>query len=220
MVRMSSDPFQMAMIHRTFRTEFGNLPGLIQAVAPGDTKRSKEIGHYLVNMMSVMHHHHAAEDDILWPKLRARVPNCDEHIQRTERQHAAIAESLNKAQSLQPMWQRSADKRSGEQLSAAVDGLSANITEHFADEEQNIVPLIRDSITAEEWQAFIDRGAAYVNPRNVWFALAYAGFLLRDATLDEQHRFVSSVPLGLRIVLKLFGRRAFDTYNTKLYGTH
>jgi hypothetical protein len=37
------------------------------------------------------------------------------------------------------------------------------------------------SATPDEWQAFIDRDAAYVNPRNLWFALAYAGLLLRDA---------------------------------------
>jgi hypothetical protein len=30
---MPSDPFQMAMIHRACRTEFGNLPGLIRDVA-------------------------------------------------------------------------------------------------------------------------------------------------------------------------------------------
>lgn len=72
---MRSDPFQMAMIHRTFRTEFGNLPGLIRAVTPGDTKRSRFVGNYLDDMIAVLHHHHAAEDEVLWPKLHERIPS-------------------------------------------------------------------------------------------------------------------------------------------------
>ena len=71
---------------------------------------------------------------------------------------------------------------------------------------------------AEEWQTFIDRGAAYVNPRNLWFALAYAGFLLRDGTPDERRRFIEAVPLPLRVTLKLLGGRAHSAYRTKLYG--
>ena len=62
------------------------------------------------------------------------------------------------------------------------------------------------------------RGAAYVNPRNLWFALAYAGFLMRDGTPDEQRRFIEALPLPLRLTLKLLGGRANSAYRTKLYG--
>ena len=127
---MPSDPFQMAMIHRTFRNEFGHISELVRAVTPRDTKRSGIVGSYCDNMISVLHHHRAAE----------------------------------------------------------------------------------------EWQTFIDRGAAYVNPRNLWFALAYAGFLLRDGTPDEQRRFIEAVPLPLRVTLKLLGGRARSAYRTRLYG--
>ena len=66
---MPSDPFQMAMIHRTFRNEFGHISDLIRAVASRDTKRSGVVGSYCDNIISVLHHHHAAEDEVLWPKL-------------------------------------------------------------------------------------------------------------------------------------------------------
>ncbi|MDT5106057.1 MAG: hypothetical protein QOI25_3570, partial [Mycobacterium sp.] len=158
------------------------------------------------------------EDEVLWPKLRIRIPRCDEEIQRAEDEHAGISELIDKVQSLRPSWRASAESRLAEQLSGAVDELWTGIKEHFEHEEQNIVPLIGEYITPDEWQAFIDRGATYVNPRNLWFALAYAGLLLRDATPDEQRRFIAAVPLGLRIVLKLLGGRAYDAYQTKLYG--
>jgi hypothetical protein len=215
---MPSDPFQMAMSHRTFRTEFGNLPGRIQTVTPGDTKRSTFVGDYLGNMISVLHHHHAAEDEVLWPKLYERIPSCDNEIQRVEGEHVGIAELIDTVQSVRPSWMGSAEPRLAEQLGAAVDQLSASANEHFDHEEQNVVPLIGEYITPEEWQVFIDRGAAYVNPRNLWFALAYAGFLLRDATPDEQRHFVAAVPFALRMVLKLLGRRAYAGYRAELYG--
>jgi hypothetical protein len=44
------------------------------------------------------------------------------------------------------------------------------------------------------------------------------GCLLRDATPDEQTRFIAALPFALRIVLKLLGERAYATYRTKLYG--
>jgi len=202
---MPSDSFQMAMIHRTFRTEFGNLSGLIRAVAQGDTKRSTLFGDYLGNMILVLEHHHTAEDEVLWPKFRARTSIGAIEIERVEREHVHIAELIDKVQSIRPSWTGSADPRLAEQLSDAVEDLSASANEHFDHEERNIVPLIGEYITPKEWKDFIDRGAAYVNPRNVWFALAYAGFLLRDATPDEQRRFIAAVPFALRMVLKLLG---------------
>ena len=78
--------------------------------------------------------------------------------------------------------------------------------------------LIGEHLTQAEWQAFIDRGGAYVNPANVWFSLAFAGLVLRDATSEERVRFSASLPLPLRIVLKTLGRHAYASYQKKLYG--
>ena len=215
---MRSDPFQMAMIHRAFRVEFGNLPGLIRAVSPGDTKRSRFVGNYLDNMILVLHHHHAAEDALLWPTLYERIPICDHEIQRAKDEHVGIAKLIGNVQSLRPSWSGSAEPRLAEQLSSAVAQLSVDANEHFDYEEQLVVPLIGEYIAPEEWQAFIDRGAAYVNPRNLWFALAYAGVLLRDATPDERRRFDAALPFALRTVLKLLGGRAYARYQTELCG--
>lgn len=215
---MPSDPFQMAMIHRTFRREFSNLSGLIRALPPGDTHRSTLVGNYLGNMISVLHHHHDAEDELLWPKLHDRTPCCSDTLQRAQAEHAVIAEAIDKVQSVRPLWVRSAEPRLAEQLSAAIEELSAHADEHFDREERNVVPLISQYITYEEWQDFIDRGAAYVRPKNLWFSLAYSGFLLGDAAPDEQRRFLAALPMALRTVVKLLGGRAYAGYRTKLYG--
>jgi hemerythrin-like domain-containing protein len=215
---MPSDPFQMAMIHRTFRREFSNLSGVIRAMPPGNTDQSRFVGNYLGNLISVLHHHHDAEDELLWPTLHDRTPCSADTLQRGQAEHAVIAEAIDKIEAVRPLWARSAESRLDEQLSAAIDELSAHADEHFDHEERNVVPLISQYITDEEWQDFIDRGAAYVNPRNIWFSLAYSGFLLGDAAPDEQRRFMAALPVALRMVVRLLGRRAHASYRTKLYG--
>ncbi|MEV3904854.1 hemerythrin domain-containing protein [Mycobacterium sp. NPDC050551] len=215
---MTSEPFQMAMIHRTFRIEFGNIPALINDVAPGDVKRSRTVGAYLGNMLSVLHHHHAAEDDFLWPTLHSRSGLGDDVADRARTEHLAIADVMKDIESIRPSWQRTADSRHGTVLADRVDALSGIAAGHFRDEERDLVPLVGEHLSAAEWQTFIDRGAAYVKPANLWFALAYGGILLSQATPEEGRRFMAAVPVPLRIVLKLAGGRAYRSHRTALYG--
>jgi hypothetical protein len=124
---------------------------------------------------------------------------------------------VDETQEVRSAWQASAEPAAAERFACAVDDLCAGIGEHFDHEEQSLVPVIAEHITAEEWQAFIDRGAAYVKPTNLRFSLAYAGFLMGDATPDEQRRFMDSIPLPLKVVLKLAGKRVHSAYRSKLY---
>lgn len=213
---MPSDPFQMVMVHRTFRNEFANSSKVVRAVVPGDTRRSAFIGRYLGNVISVLHHHHAAEDDLLWPKLLDRMPFDGSTFQRAEDEHAVIGAAIDKVERARSVWARQPGLYTGEQLAAAIEELSARADEHFDYEEMNVVPLIAQHITQGEWQEFIDRGAATVGPKNLWFSLAYSGFLLADATPEERRRFLASVPAPLRIVVTLLGGRAHAGYRAKL----
>ncbi len=97
--------------------------------------------------------------------------------------------------------------------------LSADVDAHLNDEEQHIVPLINAHITADEWQECLDRGAAFLTPRNVRFALAFGGFVLEDASTEEGQRFIAGLPLPPRVLLQLFGHRIFAAYRTRLYGS-
>lgn len=215
---MPSDPFQMAMIHRTFRRQFTDLSTLIRCLPPGDTRRSKFVGNYLANLLSVLHHHHAAEDELLWPKLHERTPDCGDAVARGQTEHTIIAEAINQVQTVGRRWAHRPDRHLAEQLSTALDELSACAGEHFDHEERTVLPLVAQYVDAPEWQGFIDRGAAYVRPRNLWFSLGYSGFLLADASPTEQRQLLESLPVPLRIVVKLLGGHAYTQYRMRLYG--
>lgn len=215
---MACDPFQMALIHQAFRTQFRELPGLISAVAANDAARAKRVGSHLANMIDVLHHHHAAEDDVLWPPLVERAPDHAEDIRRAVDEHDGVSAAIDRVIALRTSWLTESNSALTVQLADAVEELSATLSHHLDNEEQTIVPLIEQWITAGEWQKFIDRGGAYVKPANLQFALAFAGFVLNESTSDERQRFIASVPFAPRILLQLLGGRALMAYQRKAYG--
>jgi hemerythrin-like domain-containing protein len=81
-----------------------------------------------------------------------RVPTADLKIQQMEDAHAAIAEAVEKVQTVRTPWRTSAGPELAAQLIAATEDLSARVDTHLEDEEQNILPLINQHITADEWK--------------------------------------------------------------------
>ena len=216
---MTTDAFEMALVHRVFRRELGNASYLIGGVAAGDKTRSGLIATHLGHVLAALHHHHAAEEDLLWPKLHTRVSLRDNDVVRMEDQHAGIAESVEKVESLRVLWATSAEPRFAGQLRAAVEELAANVNEHLEDEERNVVPLINEHINADEWAECIERGAAFLPKMNVRMALVFVGLVLQDATPAEQQLVLAGIPLPPRVFWRLLGKRTFESYRTTLYGS-
>lgn len=213
-----SEPFQMPMIHRTFTAEFGNLAALTQGLPAGDVPRARFVSNYLSNLISVLHHHHLAEDELLWPKLADRAGSSRETLDRVGAEHTVIDDAIGAVQAARALWAERAEPVPAQRLGAALTELSELARSHFEHEERDVVPLIEEHICASEWQAFIDRGAAYVTPKNLWFSLAYSGVLLAAAKPDERDRFMVALPLPLRTVVRVLGRHVYHRYRKRLYG--
>jgi iron-sulfur cluster repair protein YtfE (RIC family) len=214
---MATDAFEMAMVHRVFRTELHNAAGLVRDTEPGDIKRSALVSAHLTFMADALHHHHLAEDELVWPKLHERAPSLGADATRMERQHNGIARAVDTVRAIAPRWRGSAEREVTDELASAVDALSALVDEHLADEEANAVPLINEHLTPKEWQQAIDRGAAFLwkHPK---LGLVLGGFVLAEASPDEQVRFLAGVPLPQRTLMRLFGHRAYASYCMPLYG--
>src|ERR1700742_5147724 len=112
---MPTDAFDMAIVHRVLRTELHNAPELVRDVDVGDTKRSAIVGGHLKFIMAALHNHHAAEDELIWPKLRARAPAQSAEIARMVDQHRGIAETVASVQAILEPWSMSADRRLAQQ---------------------------------------------------------------------------------------------------------
>jgi iron-sulfur cluster repair protein YtfE (RIC family) len=215
---MPTDAFDMAIVHRVFRTELHNAPVLVRDVKAGDTKRSAIVGDHLNFIFAALHNHHVAEDELVWPKLHARAPAQASEIARMESQHQAIAEGVTTVQYGVATWTASADPRLAERLIAAVENLSAVVDEHLADEELNIVPLINEHITSDEWQESVARAAEFLSRKNLRLGLVLGGYVLDVASANEGQRIMSNVPLPKRVLLQLLARPTLASYRRKIYG--
>jgi hemerythrin-like domain-containing protein len=211
-----SAAFEMAMIHRVFRTELHAVPELIDGVQPGDTKRAAIINAHLSFIVAVLHHHHAAEDDLIWPKLHARMPLRDSDIRRMEDAHRAIAAGVATAKGTGSAWAKTAAPSAAERLRTAVDELTGLVDMHLDAEERDVVPLIEECITAPEWKKVTARGASFLrtHPR---LGLVFGGCILEGVSDDDKRRFLASVPSAARMMWQLVGTRTYESYRAKLY---
>jgi hypothetical protein len=91
---------EMVMIHRVFRRESGQLPGLIRQVQRGDGVRVALLADAIDDLLTGLHVHHGGEDALLWPKLLIRAYLDGPLIARMQLQHEQVAVRLESAQKL------------------------------------------------------------------------------------------------------------------------
>jgi hemerythrin-like domain-containing protein len=200
------DTWEMPIIHRVFRREFGLLPKIIRAVQPGDLVRAKKVGNHARELLTALHHHHSIEDELLWPALNERVTFEKPLVERMEAQHASVGSLIYQAQVLIPKWSKTGDLLTGRDLAEVLEHLATELNAHLADEEEHILPVVEQHITADEWQRLGDRGMASI-PRNR--LLVQLGHILEDTNPEERARFLGKVPLPGRIAYRLIGERKF-----------
>ena len=97
--------------------------------------------------------------------------------------------------------------------------LGTVVGEHLDNEERDVVPLIEQHVSAQEWQEMLDRGAAFLTPRTVRRALVFGGLVLEAADSPRQRaQFLAGLPRGPRMLVTLFSARALAAQRRKLAG--
>lgn len=225
---MPTDAFEMALVHRVFRSELKSAPDLIRLAQPGQRGRRAHVSGHISNVLAALHHHHLAEDEVLWPILHARVPRRTEDIQRMETDHARMAELVGSVEKRLASWSAASDStaadcaaqvQAAQMLISEVEKLANLVDEHLRSEERLIVPLINEHITDSEWRATTARGASFLNIRNLRFGVAFVGMVLAECTADERRRFLAEMPPPRRLLVKALSRRAMTSYRAQLAST-
>jgi iron-sulfur cluster repair protein YtfE (RIC family) len=144
-----------------------------------------------------LHIHHTAEDHDLWPRMRTHLADRPDELallQAMQDEHAHIDPLLAAVEDAL------ADRDGGHQrLGDTVDALASALHGHLTHEEREVLPLIDQSLTQAEWQAFSNdqrrrvglRGAAQVFP-----------WLLDGATPEQARALLAGLPPPLRVVCR------------------
>jgi len=202
---------QMVVIHQALRREFTLLPALVAAVSDNDAVRARPIGEHLALVLDMLHGHHEAEDELLWPLLRQRVPLCKELIDVMEQQHQVVADAIHAIQASLPAWTAHGSAADRDRIGAALRGLNAALTEHLDLEEQEILPLLHEHVTVPEWLA-PQHHAVEHGPKSLSGRLTIAGLVLEDATPPQRAWFMSVLPPPARVLWRLVGARRYAAH--------
>jgi len=207
------DPTDMVVVHRVFRREFALLPRMVRATPSGDVARSGEVANHARELLDALHHHHHGEDDLLWPNLIQRIDEERSAVERMEQQHERVALLIEKSDVLLPPWRTSA--KNGEELSVVLSELSTQLNAHLAEEESIVLPLIKWTITQDEWAQLGKRGMASIPPKR---RLVFLGHILEEASPQERALFLRHVPAPARLAFRLFGAKQHRSEIARLRG--
>jgi len=168
------DMSMMVALHDALRRELAQVGRIarLRDDNPGPLLRAALGWELFKKFLSI---HHQAEDDVLWPALRARLAGQPDRValaDALEAEHEVIEPLLAAVDAA------AADPDYGYQrLGDIVDELSVRLTAHLAHEEADGLPLIDASLTPAEWQHF----ARVHGERNLPDASRYLPWLLSGA---------------------------------------
>ena len=207
------DTHEMVLIHRVIRREFGQLPRLFRSAA-NDRARSEVIGAHAREMLHFLHTHHTGEDELLFPLLRERAALDPELMDRMDAQHAQVNDAVAAISAELPAWTASADA-AGKRMAALIDATMPALTDHLAEEEQKLLPIVSVTLTQSEWDALGKHGMSAIP---VTRRLVILGHITEEADAAERQRFLQVVPAPARLAYKLIGHRQFTRETTAIRG--
>jgi hemerythrin-like domain-containing protein len=205
----------MFMVHTMLLREFGAMAALVRGVPGGDAERIGIVVEHIELVADLLHHHHGAEDVYIWPKLLTRLPAATAPLVHSMESHHRAIEALNEDLSAAlATWRTTAS--SGSPVAAILDDLVPLLTEHLLTEEDDVLPLIGQCVTAAEWAEMLADASSGLDPAVVPLLF---GMLEYDADPEIFRMTIDQLPAELRPVIHDLAGKAYAAHSERLYGT-
>src|SRR4029453_6388067 len=184
-------------------------------VPDGHLRRAADVAGYVTFNLDSVHNHHTAEDEYLWPLLLERARPDAALIRRMEEQHDRFATYTAEARRQLADWRAAPVRASGSRLADALAQLTDALAEHLDDEEAHVLPLVTEHVTVAEWQDLGQRAFDKFPPSPRPLMM---GQLLAVAPPEEAALFMGKLPLPVRLIWRLAGRRKYVRYMRRVRG--
>jgi hypothetical protein len=191
----------MLAAHDAFRRD---LARLAQAAAFADLpdparRASVRAGWELFKRQ--LHLHHTAEDAIVWPALRERLPHSDHALSvldAMEAEHQQIDPLLG---AVDDAFTRAEEGRASDvrAIGEAADALATSLTGHLTHEERDGLPLIGLALTSAEWRGV---GFAIVRRNGLSAGGEMFAWLADGADPDQAAAAIGTLPPPARLVYR------------------
>lgn len=207
------DTREMNVVHVVFRREFWQLPSLVRGVMAEDAVRAQVVARHADFMLRWLSGHHDAEDVALWPVLAGRVPDLVAALM-TE-QHQAAHDEIECIGPLLTRWRTSADEGARDALADRLDALHILLMTHLDAEEQQLLPLAAETLSAEEWKHFQTAGRS----GRIADVPLTLGLLRYDADPQFFTAMMAEISQPVRALLLRLATRSFRAHAHRVYGS-
>ncbi|GGO10292.1 hypothetical protein GCM10010116_20660 [Microbispora rosea subsp. aerata] len=191
--------------HAGLRREFGRLAEALDRCDPRDERRRSIIDEHTALLLRALHRHHTEEDEAIWPLLRDLVPQAGEVLDRLEADHQEMDAVIGRL---------SAGGRPPREVAADLRALERLLNTHLDLEESEVVPLIREHVSAAWWE---ESGKKVNKSHGRDLPMLAAWVVDVAAPADREHIFATA-PVIMRILYRLSWRRAYERRVSQVYG--
>ena len=209
----SCDAKDLVLAHQAFRRLYSLAPDAVRRTDPTNRKRVAALASTLTTINDALHHHHTVEDTMLWDTLAERKPVCGLHVELMKQQHGTVARLLAESPAIIRAWRRDPGPEATDALAAMFTEIDAVLTKHLEHEEQRIIPVIEEVLTAREWEKVGAAARATYAPDQVTLFL---GLILELMPAAERAEFEAELPGPVRFVWALVGRRHYERLMRRL----
>ncbi|MEU8057777.1 hemerythrin domain-containing protein [Microbispora bryophytorum] len=193
------------VFHAGLRREFGRLAEVLDRCDPRDERRRTVVDEHLALLLRALHHHHTEEDEAIWPLLRGLVPEAAATLDRLEADHQEMDTVIGRL---------SGGGRPAREVAADLRSLDRLLNTHLDLEESEVVPLIRQHVSAAWWE---ESGKKVTKSHARDLPMLAAWLLDVAAPADRDHIF-GSAPAVMRVLYRLSWRRAYERRVSQVYG--
>jgi hypothetical protein len=199
----------MLAAHAAFRRDLAQLARAAAFADLPDPGRRASVQAGWELFKRQLHIHHTAEDQIVWPALRARLANRDHAhsvLDAMESEHQQIdplLAAVDAAFARADQGHR-ADVRS---IGDAADALAGSLTAHLAHEERDGLPLIGEALSSAEWRRV---GFKIVRKNGLSAGGEMFAWLADGADPDQAAAAIGTLPPPARLVYRAIWRPRYN----------
>jgi iron-sulfur cluster repair protein YtfE (RIC family) len=199
--RSAGDPqpdlTSLVVAHRAMRQDLRRLSACLGQIPGGGApaSRAPAICRYTAALLAEVRQHDENEDDILWPVIAATAGQAVDLTPLTD-DHRAIEAAVGRA--IQALASFSAEPGTSAELLASVTELRDMLDEHIADEEEQVLPVMRRYLPAEAFRWYEKQIQRKASLRGLRFTPPW---LARYAQPDELSRLLACGGRRARLLL-------------------
>jgi hemerythrin-like domain-containing protein len=200
-----ADTRMMRIVHTALRRDLAHAQTALTEPPYPDRAQRTALSAHLRWLLGFLHKHHEAEDDYLYPMVRAANPGAATLLNDMAADHNAIQTAMSAAERAAERYARSADARVV--LAADLETLSGVLLPHLRREEDDMMPVVSTSITEQQWRDWEQTAAK--PPRR---ELPFTANWLMDSLDAGDHALVAALirrgagPVGRWLVTSILVR--------------